>query len=411
VAEAEATGGAAVSVSGSGFAPGVSVSIRVVNGGLLRNVTPDAAGAFTTTVTLPVGPAADMMLQAISSSGHHEVARVRRLPVASLPATSGGPGYELSVSTSEFRNELIDVYQDFGYHSTIDASAGPTTTTLRLSPRPNGTTTLTFRGRTSGLVVDVPFEVVGALNVSPTVVAVGDAFAVTGSGYAPGETVELTVEGAAAGSLVADGTGAIAGPIDMPAGVPRGVVLRASGATSKVARDFHLTRLAAVNVDVEPAGPGRLVTISGSGFLSGEFVTMDLDGQPVGPSVRADTNGQVVATRNLPAFADGAHVLHLIGIGSDAVATRTIHIEGSLVASPNGGAAGAAIPVAATGFGPSETVDVYLGGSLVGAVTSGAGGEVTTSFTMPGGGLARPIGLRLIGATSGVRRTVQLVRL
>jgi hypothetical protein len=399
--------GGSFTVSGTGFTPSMSVTFRVLTT-VLGSVTPDATGAFSTTLTMPAGPAADVLLYGASGRGDYGSIVMRRQPAVTASPTSIGPQGAVTFNVTSFQNETVDVYHQHVLVGSFVATNGAGSHTVSLRRMPDGPTTLSLRGRASGAIVEVPVQVSSSLSASPSETRGGDAFALNGSGFLPGETVNIHVAGLLQPAQLADGAGALNASLTMPVGVASSINVTAQGVTSGVRMTVAVRRRAWVAVTPGSRGPGAAVTVTGGGFSSTENVALDVDGL-TGTNIAADAFGNLSAVRSLPAFANGTHVVRLRGLSSRLVASTGFDIVGSAIATPNGGPGGTVLPVSASGFAPSEPVQVVYGATLLVTLTSNASGDLAGNVTVPSGQRGA-IGLRLTGQVSGVRRTLQLVR-
>ncbi len=257
-----------------------------------------------------------------------------------------------------------------------------------------------------------------SLALSPTYTTPGGAFAVSGGGFVPGETVYAYVYGAT-GAFATTGpvnaAGAF-GPItlQLPAGAPVGSTQNVAvfGATGHY--------LVTASVVVAPPLPsslqaapqttsaGGIVTVSGSGFVPGEAIAFTANGQPAGAATAGPTGAFSGATVTIPGGV-GPGLLTLVAQGatsgrSASTTVNVIALAPHLLASPTNGAPGAVIRVAGTGYAPGEPIAISFGGTAIAttpaAVTSDAQGNFFASFAIPATAVSRSNTVTATGARS-----------
>jgi hypothetical protein len=363
-----------------------------------------ADGSFAQAVVMPQGVSGDVNVEALGPVGsrHLAVGKMLRTPVATAGPFSGGPGRTMTYSLSGMPGEIVDVMVGDQSFTSVTTGTAVHTGTFGLPALLNGSYSLRFRGRTSGAMFSVPFEVVGSLSLGVSAAAPGTAVPISVTGYQPNEALTVYF-GATPTSATADASGAMSGNFVLPEGTAGPIAMGVFGASGF--RRATLVRVPSVSLSATGVGPGPLAQVTGKGFLS-ENVYMDVDGfvLPGAPAGLGFT-----ASVALPASSDGDHVLRVRGSTSGTYLTVPFTIAGGLTVVPNGGPAGTSITYAGSGFGANETVQVQYLGAAIATTTSNAAGAVSGSFALPAG-TPRPIGVTLRGTTSSVRRTVTLVR-
>lgn len=107
---------------------------------------------------------------------------------------------------------------------------------------------------------------------------------------------------------------------------------------------------------------GQTVTLTGTGFLSGEFVAVYLD-TPNGMSLYAANafpDGSFVIPSNVYWQAvNGPHTLVAVGQTSGSTASAIFTLKALIVSQPPDGSVGTIISVKGYGFGAREAVRVY----------------------------------------------------
>lgn len=189
-------------------------------------------------------------------------------------------------------------------------------------------------------------------------------------------TVGPTVgAGASRGALKYQGSFNATSSIKATADGILGMVAHGSLATlsdRSAAADVPVLALAAPTVD-HRAVAGRALTVTGTGFSSGEAVHGELGSRPTGiGTARANRSGTVSLTFTVPSGFAGRHVLTLTGHRSELASSRVVNIVAAQ--QPSAAQQPPAAPpnrtsqptLAATGLdGRQVTVDVALGAGLV----------------------------------------------
>ena len=385
--------GGAVVVSGSGYAPGDSVSLTI-NGQSTPFATlqADGDGSVAGTVTIPasVAPGSYQVNAAGSLSGHTASAtlNVGALgAVVDLVSTSVNAGGALEVTGAGFGpNEPIN----FTFNGTTVGATTPVTTDATGAfsdvsvsiPAATETSalcacsyTLTAKGAISGASSSVLVTV-----NTPTLIltsAVGNTDTVSGSGFTPGETVNITLIGqpGVLATLQADASGQINGSVPIPGSLVAGsYTLVATGLSSGVTSTAPEIVGSPSVVIPSAASPvltlgssaissGNVLTISGSGFAANEAVALWLNG-PLGGCPQLYASGPTLS------YYPPSCVLVLTGQLGTGYAAQPISL-GSAQADASGqftytvavpaGLAGGLYTVSAIGSSSGDLASISLG--------------------------------------------------
>ncbi|TPW71557.1 GH92 family glycosyl hydrolase [Schumannella sp. 10F1B-5-1] len=173
----------------------------------------------------------------------------------------------------------------------------------------------------------------------------GDTVTITGSGFAAGEKVKVTLSSdpAVVVDAIANGSGAISAPVTVPAAADAGSYpVRAIGAVSAVPADGILAVTAkpttppegscTVSISVEIARPGDTFQVTISGFLAGERVRIILHSDPI-VLAEAQANGDGVLTTSVSLPSDvplGDHTIEVVGLTSGLSASTPLRIAAAL---------------------------------------------------------------------------------
>src|SRR5919202_3119096 len=165
-----------------------------------------------------------------------------------------------------------------------------------------------------------------ALSLSPTSGLPGSNVTANGSGFAPGETVDVSFNGQAVGTPAVNNGGTFSLAFTVPNTPPGQYGVLAKGRTSGTTASTSSTinqGPAALTFDPAQAAPGASITVTGTGFKPGETVTLSFNGPTVGTET-ADTNGKVTFTFTVPAtLAPGQYGVTATGQTSGFVVNST----------------------------------------------------------------------------------------
>lgn len=218
---------------------------------------------------------------------------------------------------------------------------------------------------------------------------------VSGSGFAPHETVHLGLAGATS-DATADGSGAFTGSITIPTATPGLYHLNAVGASSgaSVPQYSNYFWIDGLYPAVTPSSyyvmPGAELSFSGSGFAPHETIVVAGDsGSSTLSSFAADGSGAFSASGAfaVPILMSGAtHAFTLTGAKSGATASADVTIgsfypslaPASYYAVPN-----ASLLVSGAGFAPDESVTISTPGASSTIATADADGAFSSSIIVP----------------------------
>ncbi|MCA1646213.1 MAG: hypothetical protein LC797_12405 [Chloroflexi bacterium] len=195
----------------------------------------------------------------------------------------------------------------------------------------------------------------------------GASITANGSGYKPGEVVDVSFNGTSVGSPTVNTGGTFSLSFTVPNVNPGQYGVLAKGQTSGTAVTTTFTvnqGSAALTFSAPQAAPGASLTVSGSGFQPGEAVQVSFNGAQVGPPPSADTKGAVSVTFVVPTLAPGQYGVDAKGqtSGTTASASYTVLAGGTPVPASAATAtpAPAAPPVAAPNAPPIVHDDRYF---------------------------------------------------
>jgi hypothetical protein len=194
----------------------------------------------------------------------------------------------------------------------------------------NGMYPVVATGNTRG-TASVNFTISGtSLLLSSQQGPPGTAVAVTGTGFQPGETVQVFFNGAQVGTPLADTTGTFKTSFTVPALANGNYQVDAKGQTSGDSASAPFTVGGpTVQLSTDSGPVGTSLTATGSGFTPGETVRLIIAGSLVDTRT-ADTNGGVTYTLVIPRVVPGVYLIAMSG-SSGALATASFTVTGQPV--------------------------------------------------------------------------------
>jgi hypothetical protein len=437
--------GSAVTAHFSGFLAGELVDVHILGNdgspvtGSFGTLTDDTGAGTTSFIlgapfTRDFSPGPHAVIAEARSDSHRRAATAFTVTGAANEATAvidpalGPAGAPATIIGSGFTpGETVDVFAPGG-PSTVTAGpngevAAPVAIPLDSSPDAFLLVRYQLNGRSSFVSRGVSYLRVrtNSALISPPLGPAGAVATIFGSGFAPGETVDVFRPDGPA-TVLADANGDVAAPVTIPVDTSPDAFLlvryQLNGRTSFVVRNAGYIRERLITAVIDPPlGPaGTAATIRGSGFAPGETVDVFA---PRGPSTAvADSDGDVAAPIIVPIdTSPDAYLLVPFQLnGRRSFVTRNVgylrvrRISG--LVDPPLGSAGAAATVLGSGFAPGEQVTVARPeGPII--VTAGPNGDVAAPVIIPLIGSPDDfvvVHYALTGATSSIRRDAGYLR-
>jgi hypothetical protein len=131
---------------------------------------------------------------------------------------------------------------------------------------------------------------------------------------------------------------------------------------------------------------GQSVTLTGTGFMPGERVTIKWDGAITYKTLNADNKGNFGVWMGIPTGAYGSHSFVAQGSTSNRVASAVIRIGASLTRTPTSGTPGTRVYVVARGYGAYEHVRLSwnsASGPYLGTISTNGLGVGSGSIVIP----------------------------
>jgi large repetitive protein len=393
-----ATPGTSVTFSGTGFAGGEQVQLFVGTSTTpIASATADSSGAFMGMgpTTLPFGSVANYKLKGVSSGA-----------IATVPITLAGfypsitpssyysaPGGILSLAGSGFApNEQVQVSLGTNTQTVTANSMGAfNISSVQAPSTPNMPAAISGLGLSSGASTNFNISIgqyYPSITPSMWFGYGGDSVTMSGSGFAPNETI--TISGAATGTVTTNSMGEFSG---FTTTLPNSNAnYTFTGSSSITPFNFSIalgTRFSSIWFDTYWANGGVPLKVFGGGFRAGETVNLTYGaGNTALTSVVADGSGNFTANTTIPFAPAGDLTINARGASSGSPASATLTVApvwtdfhlGSYAVD-----AGTAVNLIGSGYLPNEMITITTN-KTTGAQTTfstDASGSFNTNWTLP----------------------------
>ncbi len=350
--------GAAVQVSGGGFAAGVALHLGVQMPGQAPSrqaeVTTGANGSFRATITMPATQTATASEVVAQDAQGHSAAATLLLrvgqPLAALSPNIVTPGAKVAVTAAGFRaGETVRVYfQRMAGRPILTGTAdanGAGSWPITVPYGPGGVNQLVVVGDVGRNPVVAQYLLLNLYpraSVSDYAPLPGMRVTFNGAGFGPNEPVELRMDrpdGPVLAVAQTNARGGLAGlgPYRLPYGLSGVHAFILRGVDSRVVTTVTLTVMpfwASVQPSTYAAGPGTTLTFYGKGFAPDEIVRVFLGRTATRPgtevaALRTTPTGRLIGSSGsytLPGNIRGSTVAFaLIGDISGAQAWTSVH--------------------------------------------------------------------------------------
>jgi hypothetical protein len=171
----------------------------------------------------------------------------------------------------------------------------------------SGTPTATTAPATSATGTPTPNA---SISTSPSQAAAGTSVTVNGTGFQPGEQVNVSFNGNQVGTPTADTSGNFSQSFTVPSSLaPGNFGLVATGQKSNRTANATFTvstSAAGITLSTSQGAAGSAFTVTASGFRPGEQVNLTFNGTNIG-SETADVNGGISTNLTVPTIAAGQY--------------------------------------------------------------------------------------------------------
>jgi hypothetical protein len=364
------SGGTSVMINGTGFLPGTTVAFgsTPATGIIVRSATSitalspaGSAGVADVTVTTPAGSSATSSVDRFA----YVVPSVEWISPDTGPAAGGT---SVTVIGSGFGPGATVHFGTAAATAVVVKSATALTATAPPGTAGSFDVTVTTTHGTSAAGAGDLFAYGGPPSVSSITPndgpIVGDtSVVIIGAGFTADSTVHFGTESAATVS-VNSGTSITASTPPASAGSVDVAVATSAGTSTTSPVDlfaYGVPTVSAISPSVGPSGGGTPVTISGSGFAPGAFVTFGPD-----PAAAIAVNSATSITALSPsASAWPVDIRVVMPGGTSSTGSPDVFTFGDLEVtsvSPPGGPIAAAMPVTVSGNGFAVGASVQFGG-------------------------------------------------
>ena len=310
-------------------------------------------------------------------------------PSASLSPSTGPAGSLMRVSGSNFgSSETVSIKFDNQQIATITADpSGSFSTSVDVPALPSGN----YQVRIGNITRS--FKISSSFNVNPSSGPPGSSVTVRATGLNPNTQVDITMEGNILLTASADSLGKIQTSMDIPTNVSGGSkTITITGPSGSDQATFKITAI--LSVAQSQASPGDIVSVSGTGFRSGERgITVTFDGKTVSSGITADSQGGWTDTFEVPNAPAGTFTIKASGSSTPAgdVAQAKITLGAGLRIEPTSGGPGTVVRINGSGARSRARISVAAGNNLatveVNASAQGVWSADLTIPTAPGGRL------------------------
>ncbi|AJT41231.1 choice-of-anchor G family protein [Psychromicrobium lacuslunae] len=425
--------GASSQISGTGFAPGDAVTITLPAApgipAVVVNATTDASGNLGP-VPLPIP--ANYPLGAVTVSAHPTDSNVTADPTVQLTVIKHVYTTSLTADPTSLPQGGTTTVTGTGYEPgetvtisgpcvtppvtiTADPSGGFSTPVTLSASCPVGPTTITAEGNVSQTPATATVTISGpayntAITATPSSVPQGSSPVIAGTGFAPGESVTVTLPAKdGVGPVVVSGVtvapdGTFSTPLTVPATYPLGAVnIDAVGAVSNTPASTAVTIVPAgapaLSANPASVAQGATTQISGTNFAAGENVVVTLPAASPAGAVTVNATADSAGNFTVPLTVPSNHPIgasfpvNATGDQSSTASTAIAVAKGSwtttLTVTPATIAQTGTTTISGSGFAPGESVTVTLPAKDgVGPVTAtnvlvAPDGTFSTPLTIP----------------------------
>ncbi len=358
-----------VTVTGTGFVSG-KVSI-MYDGAEVASATPDDRGEFQVTFPIPAGEAG---IHEVTTSPPSLKVEFTVCPkpsrTISVKPDTGKVGTQITVKGENFdrEGEVILTFGGTEVAALRTDKMGSVSATFEVAPMPGGSYVIASRPAST----EVVFNMLPGISIGPETGPVGTEIEVKGSGFAPGQRIEVFFDGER--KLTADsdeGGSFVTGLV-----VHRVASGKHSVTTSPASGDATFKVTPQISIDPIRGPAGTAVSVSGSGFPAEGLIGLKYDGREAAKAM-AGKDGSFQAT--LVAWA-GKAAVH--SITTDPTSTEEVFIMPQFTMEPLVGPVGTEISLRGSGFAPEQRISIRYDDKEVCSAVSDSLGHIATEFSV-----------------------------
>jgi hypothetical protein len=368
--------GHSVWVTGQGYTPGEVVTLRwdcasaACGGPTIATATANSTGAFGTGVLAPAATFGGHLIGGIGSLGSFASTTYSIDPSLSPQPSNAPAGAPIVVTGHGYTAgeslllRLLCESCDMAEVST-DATGSFTANVSVPANAPNGVVDVRTNSDATEQRVEAPFTVAAAFALSPTSGRRGQAVTASGSGYHPGERVDVywdcdhSCAGPRLASVLADGAGAFAATVRVPTDASyAGHRVAAIGRTSSDVVAATYTVLATLSASPTSGIRGSSTTLSGTGFDPHESVQVRWDcvsrtcTGALLKTVQATADGRFSTRVTVPGDAATRrnYGIGALGLSGGGFAYASYYVATTLTATPTTAPRGTLVTLHGAGF-------------------------------------------------------------
>jgi len=385
----EGPAGSQVTVSGTGFAGGKTVSLSL---GSQAVTTPpsspqtDNKGSFSASFTVPQLLPGSYTLTAEDALGNSATATFGINPNITISPVSGHVGDTITVEGENFAPGSVSITFDGATKVTVNIPAsGSFSASFIVTPVTCGIYQIEVKSGTT-TIARASFEVLPRITLSEAEAVVGGRITVSGTGFAAGKDVDLSIDGQTLSTALTGNNGSFSASFTVPQLLPGSytvVALDSSG--NSATATFKVNPTIAIN----PASGhvGDTVAVSGSNFAPGQ-VTIMFDSIQVA-AVTVPSSGSFSVTLTVPEAALGTHQIEVRS--GTATIQASFEVQPKLMLDRSQAKVGDVVTINGTGFASGGALSMTLDGqplSTLSSIILNANGSFSVAFTVPtlGGG-------------------------
>jgi YVTN family beta-propeller protein len=404
--------GTAVTVSGSGFTPGGTITftydgspITTTPGTVLANSTGNIPAGVTFLSTGTAGSKNVIATDTASSQLSNTATFTVTVPTISLSPIQGPVGTTVTISGSGFTPGGTITFTYDGSPLTTSPSTVlanstgniPAGVTFLSTGTAGSKNVIATDSASSQLSNTATFTIITpTILLSPTSGPAGVIVSVTGSNYIPSHTLTVKFNGVIVTTSPPTITSTISGAI--PAGTKFTVPPSPGGGKPVTVTDGTNTSPAAtftinptISLSPTQGSPGSMVSVAGAGYLASSTITIKYDGvtQTTTPiAVTTNTAGSFSATFAAPASAHGTHTVLATDLTNTASTSFLIKTP-TISLIPISGLAGSTVTITGSGYVAGSHITIAYDGTprptSPGTVTATPTGSIPggVTFTVP----------------------------
>ena len=312
--------GSQLSVSGTGFTAGSSISFTLDNVGVGSTATASSLGSFSNvTITVPVVASGRHALTAMDNNGKSASASITTSQSMTSNPASGTAGTPITISGSGFiASKNISISFNGNAITTDPATvtgdaSGNFTAKIAAPKLAAGTYEIKVSDGTNTSTAN--FTLQATAKIGQTSGAVGSSVTVSGDGFHSGATITVKYDNATVTTVSADASGSFNATFKVPTGAAGSHSVTVSDGTTQYP-PFTFTTTATTQISGGTGGSGTQIsgyigssiTVSGSGYTPGGTVSVKYDSALI-TTAKVANDGSFTATFPAPASKFGNHTV------------------------------------------------------------------------------------------------------